>query len=207
MQGHIALVALLALPAAAQAQGLPPVQTYDPDANVASQTDHAPRGSSADRRGSIEGLRVRSQAINADVSAVTTAAQHNWMLRELGQLAQKRAQEPRIRQLGTVVQEDAEEANEALRDLATRMQLTFPKGPSPDQQARLEELSNLAPNGTFERELVDTMLSEQETGLQLLVSVQRRTQEPKLKGLLTRAARSLREAQRATAIERQPMKD
>jgi putative membrane protein len=145
--------------------------------------------------------------INADVDGVTRAAQHNLALIALGKLAKQKAKDPRIRQLGTVVQNDAEEGNEALRQVAAKMQIRFPDDMAPDQSTRVDEISKLEPDESFERELLDAMLYEQRQELGILVGVQMRAQDEHIKGLLERAARSMREAQRATDIERKPMKE
>lgn len=201
----LAAAALLA-PVCARAQrAAPPVDLYDEDANVGSHTDRAPVGSSADRRGSLEGLRAHAERITADVEGVTGAAQHNLTLIALGKLARRRAKDARIRQLGAVVQNDAEEANEALRPVAARMRIAFPRGMTPDQSARVTALSEREPDESFELALLDAMLYEQRLALDALLGLQMRAQEPAMKGQLGRASRSLREAQRATGIERHPM--
>lgn len=214
----IALVAaLVGAPAVARAQAQPPasepaptpvvpqVESRDVDANVGSQTDRPPGGSPADRRGSLDGERMRAAMAEADVAAVSRAAQLDELQRALGRIAKERGSTPRVRQLGSVVYNDAGEAHEEVQAIARRLGLGPLPGLTPDQESRVAELKKEPRGAELDRALVDAMQAAEREELGLLDDLLARQSDDHTRWLIDRAARSLRQADRAAAIERKAM--
>ena len=112
-----------------------------------------------------------------------------------------------MRQLGTVVRNDASEARDALSSLASRTQLALPHDDmAPDASARLSDLEKRDPDESFDRALLDEMLRQQRQKRRGELEQVSGDVGPERRRLLDKAALSLREAERATAIVRKPMK-
>jgi len=92
------------------------------------------------RAASPADARQRSRALDAEVSGLTRSAEVNHALVELGQLAERRSQEPRVRQLGARVASQAQQANTELRQLMTRRGLSFPDGMGADDESRVADV-------------------------------------------------------------------
>ena len=154
----------------------------------------------------VETGRAAADAVAAPVAAVARAAEDDAALRKLGDLAVGRSKEARVRQLGAVVRNDAREADGALERLARKMDIRLPRDLSPDASARASDLEKRRPDQSFDRALVDEMLRQERDASGALEHVTGDVAADE-RGLLNQAALSLREAERATAIERKPMKD
>lgn len=83
---------------------------------------------------------AHAQGLDENVRALTRSIQLDHALVELGHIAGKKSQDPRIRQLAARVAQQAEQANAELRTLTRRHGLAFPDGMAPDDESRVAEV-------------------------------------------------------------------
>ena len=164
----------------------------------------SPLCAAADPPPSLEARRAIADAVAEPVEAVTLAAQDTLALRQLGRLAVDRSKDAHVRQLGTVVANQAAQASDALRQAARQMRIAFPSDVAPDASARIADLEKRAPDESFDRALLDEMLRQERDAAAVLRQAAPDVAEGQQK-LLERATVALGEAERSTEIRRKPM--
>lgn len=108
---------------------------------------------------------------NSNVAVVqdnfwTTAARDGMAEVELAQLALKKSQNADVKKFAQTMITDHTKANNELKSLAAKKNITLPTDVSSSQKDTMEDLSGLS-GAEFDKEYVDTMVSDHESAVEL----------------------------------------
>src|ERR1700748_2840925 len=101
-------------------------------------------------------------ADSPDSSFIKNAAEGGMSEVELGQLAQQKATNPAVKEFGAMMVKDHRAANEKLKALAGRKQVSLPDSPSVMQKASKAKL-NVLSGDTFDKSYVKGMIEDHKT--------------------------------------------
>src|ERR1700744_1467140 len=103
-------------------------------------------------------------ADSPDASFFKNAAEGGMSEVELGQLAQEKATNPAVKEFGAMMVKDHSAANEKLKALAARKQVSLPDSPSVMQKASKAKL-NVLSGDTFDKSYVKGMIEDHKTDI------------------------------------------
>ena len=103
-------------------------------------------------------------ADSPDASFFKNAAEGGMSEVELGQLAQQKATSPAVKEFGAMMVKDHSAANEKLKALAARKQVSLPDSPSVMQKASKAKL-NVLSGDTFDKSYVKGMIEDHKTDI------------------------------------------
>jgi putative membrane protein len=102
----------------------------------------------------------------ADRDFMMTAAAGGMAEVELGQLAAEKATRPEVKQFAQMLVNDHSQANEELKTLAQRKNVSLPSGPKAEHDAEKERLSRLS-GPAFDDAYVQSMVKDHEKDVEL----------------------------------------
>ncbi|MCY7352020.1 MAG: DUF4142 domain-containing protein [Cytophagaceae bacterium] len=116
----------------------------------------------------------RAEEANEDKDAVAeddsefavTAASGGMLEVELGQMAQQKSQNQRVKTFAAMMVTDHTKANEELKSLAAAKNVTLPTTMGEDHQKHIDDLSKLS-GAEFDKEYVDLMVEDHEKDVKL----------------------------------------
>lgn len=108
------------------------------------------------------------------------AASGGMMEVELGRLAAEKAQNPKVKDFGTMMVTDHSKANEELKALAASKNITIPATLSEDHQKHVEDLSKLS-GAEFDREYVKLMVDDHQEDIDLFKDASYNAKDPDVK--------------------------
>ncbi len=110
----------------------------------------------------VAAARAEDRNVNdADREFVKKAVPGNLVEVRLGELAQQKGASDEVRKFGSHMMTDHARANEQLKQIASRLNLTAPDKLDEDQQKDVDRLSKLS-GAEFDREYMDLMVSAHE---------------------------------------------
>jgi putative membrane protein len=115
-----------------------------------------------------------------DQTFVNEASRGGKMEVELGQLAERNASSPAVKEFGAQMIKDHTRLNNELGSVATSIGLTVPMDLLPDQKREYTNLSKLS-GKKFDREYMDLMVKDHTNDLSAFQKGESTTQDPKLK--------------------------
>lgn len=115
---------------------------------------------------SAERGAARGKLSHIDQKFVREAAQGGLAEVQLGQLAKDKAQSDEVKQFAQKMVDDHAKANEVLKSVAARENLTLPAEPNAEQKAVYDRLSKLS-GAQFEREYMAQMVKDHDKTVDL----------------------------------------
>ncbi len=115
-----------------------------------------------------------------DQAFVNEAARGGKMEVELGQLAERNASTPAVKEFGLRMVKDHTRLNNELGSVAASIGLQVPKDLSPDQQSEYAKLSKLS-GKSFDKEYIDSMVKDHTDDLAAFKKAESATENSKLK--------------------------
>lgn len=134
---------------------------------------------------------MAAEMAGVDQEFVTRAAFGNFAEIQTGQLAQQKGQNPDVQRLGQMLVQEHGQANDDLRQIAQRLNLTFPSDTDPIHKAMAGMLAGL--NGSeFDRRFVDGQIKDHITTIALFEREAMLGSDPTLKAYARRYLRAIR---------------
>lgn len=175
----ILCVALLSLPSFAQKAG----QDKDKDRNKQDQAMHNSKKSTP---GAVNG---------ADREFMLKAAQGGMMEVRLGEMAAERASNQEVKQFGQRMATDHGKANNELKDLAARKNVTLPAEVEAKHKATHDRLMKLS-GAAFDREYMREMVKDHDKDVALFEKAAQSSRDTELKNWAAQTLPTLREHQK-----------
>lgn len=110
---------------------------------------------------SNEMTNMKRSALTPDTEFMTEAAQGGMAEVELGRLAASKAQSPEVKNFGQKMVNDHSKANEELKALAARKNMSLPTALDEKHQALLDKLKGLS-GAEFDKAYVEAMVDDHE---------------------------------------------
>jgi putative membrane protein len=120
---------------------------------------------------------------------------------ELGQLAQRKAADRRVRDFARRMVARHGKANDELRALARSKGVSLPSAPDQEQHAHAEKMRDLA-GAAFDEAYMEHMVAEHEKAVELFTRISRDAKDPDVKAFATRTLPALREHLRLARAKR-----
>ena len=117
----------------------------------------------------------------ADKTFVDEAASGGQMEVQLGQLAQQKASSPKVKQFGQRMVEDHTKADEDLKAIAARENLTLPTQPEKSDQKTEQRLQQVT-GAAFDRTYAEDMVQDHEKDVAAFRKEAQSGQDPAVKG-------------------------
>lgn len=138
----------------------------------------------------IGGLQVanaeRTDKSSQDQAFVNEAARGGKMEVELGQLAERNASTPAVKEFGSRMVQDHTRLNNELGSMAASIGLQVPKDLLPEQQSEYAKLSKLS-GKSFDKEYIDLMVKDHTGDLAAFKKAEFATENNKLKKAIAEA--------------------
>jgi putative membrane protein len=110
---------------------------------------------------------------------------------ELGKLAQSKAAEQQVKDYGSMMVNDHAKANEALKALAQRKNITLPAVPGKDNQKIIDDMAKKT-GKEFDKAYVDNMVKDHKKVVQLFEDGMTKVQDQDLKQFITNTLPTLK---------------
>jgi putative membrane protein len=147
---------------------------------------------SSQTQGKTQSKAEMSSTMKADQAFVTKAAQGGMAEVELGKLAQQKASSPEVKNFAQRMVDDHSKANDELKSIAEKKNITIPTAIDSKDKAEYNRLSKLS--GTaFDRAYMDAMLKDHRTDVSEFQYEARAGQDADVRGFASKTLPTLQE--------------
>jgi putative membrane protein len=133
----------------------------------------------------------KSMAGEEDIKFINEAASGGLAEVELGQMAQTKATDPQVKEFGAMMVQDHTKANDELKALAEKKNITLPATPSEQQRKVKDELSTKSGND-FDNAYVLNMVKDHKKDIKLFEDASKKVNDPELKAFIVKTLPTLR---------------
>ncbi|WP_266365397.1 DUF4142 domain-containing protein [Tellurirhabdus rosea] len=110
----------------------------------------------------------------------------------LGQMAQEKGQSPQVKAFGQMMIEDHTKANDELKALAARKNITLPTTLGEDEQKHVDELASLS-GAEFDKKYIDLMEDDHEQDVKLFSEAAQEEEDAELKAFASKTLPTLQQ--------------
>ena len=154
--------------------------------NEANETE-IERGFGVDtERTSAEGVE------DATVEFVNEAASSSMMEVELAKIAQEKAQMQQVKDYAQMIENDHQQANQELQNIAQQENINLPESLKEDHQEKVQKLQELSGN-EFDKEYMEMMVDQHEKDINKFEGKQEEVQDQELKSWIDNTLTTLRQ--------------
>jgi putative membrane protein len=133
----------------------------------------------------------KSMAGEEDIKFINEAASGGLAEVELGQMAQTKATDPQVKEFGAMMVQDHTKANDELKALAEKKNITLPATPSEQQRKVKDELSTKS-GKDFDNAYVLNMVKDHKKDIKLFEDASKKVDDPELKAFIVKTLPTLR---------------
>jgi putative membrane protein len=133
----------------------------------------------------------KSMTGEEDIKFINEAASGGMAEVELGQMAQTKATDPQVKEFGAMMVQDHTKANDELKALAEKKNITLPATPSEQQRKVKDELSTKSGND-FDNAYVLNMVKDHKKDIKLFEDASKKVNDPELKAFIVKTLPTLR---------------
>ncbi|MDA8165966.1 MAG: DUF4142 domain-containing protein [Desulfobacteraceae bacterium] len=125
-------------------------------------------------------VHARTTFTKHDKEFATKAARDNLLEIELGKVAEQQAQAPEVKEFGTMIATDHGKANDELKEIAQRKNLTLPAELGPKGRKKVDELKKET-GAKFDRMFMKDMVKDHTSDVKAFKKAIPRIKDPELK--------------------------
>jgi putative membrane protein len=133
----------------------------------------------------------KSMTGEEDIKFINEAASGGMAEVELGQMAQTKATDPQVKEFGAMMVQDHTKANDELKALAEKKNITLPATPSEQQRKVKDELSTKS-GKDFDNAYVLNMVKDHKKDIKLFEDASKKVDDPELKAFIVKTLPTLR---------------
>ncbi|GAA4395214.1 hypothetical protein GCM10023187_01830 [Nibrella viscosa] len=148
----------------------------------------------------------RAAVLENDADFAVKAASGGMMEVELGNLAQQKAQNARVKEFGRMMVEDHTKANNELKDLAARKNITLPTSMGEDHRKHVDELRSKS-GADFDRAYMDLMVDDHDEDIDLFEKAANNAKDADVKAFAAKTLPTLRKHHEAAKSIKDGMKN
>lgn len=127
-----------------------------------------------------------------DSKFAVEAASGGMMEVQLGELAGQKATSARVKEFGAMMVRDHQQANEELKALAARKQITLPPAPGEDHMDEISDLTKKT-GRDFDRAYIDLMVDDHEDDVEDFEEAARQADDPEIRAFAANLLPKLRQ--------------
>lgn len=129
--------------------------------------------------------KMSAAADTGDVKFATEAASGGMTEVALGKIAQEKGVNARVKKFGSMMVMDHSKANDSLKALASKKNITLPAAPNAKDQATIDKLSKLS-GKAFDDAYVSDMIDDHKHDIKEFENASKSLKDPDLKGFATK---------------------
>jgi len=129
--------------------------------------------------------KMNAAADTGDVNFAAEAASGGMTEVALGKIAQEKGVNARVKKFGSMMVMDHSKANDSLKALAARKNITLPAAPNAKDQAAIDKLSKLS-GKTFDDAYVSDMIDDHKHDVKAFEDAAKNLKDPDLKAFATK---------------------